>query len=63
MNVVDVNDNQPEFDPASYSQLIYENVPVGTTVINISATDVDSGEWNCFVAVDGDGGASGCLVE
>ncbi|KAL8587634.1 hypothetical protein ACOMHN_045323 [Nucella lapillus] len=43
MNVLDVNDNEPEFDPASYTQLIYENVPVGTTVLNITATDVDSG--------------------
>ena len=45
MNVLDVNDNQPEFDPASYSQMIYENVKVGTTVINVSATDIDSGQW------------------
>ena len=44
MNVLDVNDNQPEFDPASYSQMIYENVKVGTTVINVSATDIDSGQ-------------------
>lgn len=44
MNILDVNDNQPEFDPASYSQEIWENVTVGYTVINVSATDVDSGQ-------------------
>lgn len=45
MNVIDVNDNQPEFDPASYSQMVYENVNISTTVINVSATDVDSGKF------------------
>ncbi|XP_076446003.1 cadherin-related tumor suppressor-like [Babylonia areolata] len=43
MNVVDVNDNEPEFDPASYHQRLSEDAQVGTTVINVSATDVDSG--------------------
>jgi hypothetical protein len=44
MNIVDVNDNQPMFDPASYTHVIDENVPVGTTVLNVSATDIDSGQ-------------------
>ena len=50
MNVADVNDNQPQFDPASYHQLLYENARVGTSLLNITATDVDSGQWILTVA-------------
>lgn len=48
MNVLDVNDNQPVFDPASYAQQVFENVGVGFTVINVSATDIDSGKMIIF---------------
>lgn len=43
-NVLDLNDNAPVFDPMSYSNEIFENVPVGTEVVTVSATDVDSGK-------------------
>ncbi|XP_041360351.1 cadherin-related tumor suppressor-like [Gigantopelta aegis] len=43
MNVNDVNDNTPVFDPMSYSQEMWENAHTGATVLNVSATDVDSG--------------------
>jgi protocadherin Fat 4 len=42
-NVIDLNDNAPVFDPMSYSNEIYENVPIGTEVVTVSATDTDSG--------------------
>ncbi|KAH9519846.1 hypothetical protein Btru_071060 [Bulinus truncatus] len=42
MNVKDVNDNQPTFDPMSYYREISEDAPVLTPVVNVSATDVDS---------------------
>lgn len=42
-NVVDLNDNAPIFDPMSYSNEVYENVTIGTTVVTVSATDLDSG--------------------
>jgi hypothetical protein len=42
-NVIDLNDNAPVFDPMSYSNEIYENVPIGTEVVTVSATDIDSG--------------------
>lgn len=45
MNVKDVNDNQPEFDPMSYYREISEDAVVGTLVVNVSATDVDSGKF------------------
>lgn len=44
-NVLDLNDNSPAFDPMSYSNEIYENVTVGTDVITVSATDIDSGKY------------------
>lgn len=43
-NVLDLNDNAPVFDPMSYSNEVSENVPLGTEVVTVSATDVDSGE-------------------
>lgn len=42
-NVLDLNDNAPVFDPMSYSNEILENVTVGTDVMTVSATDIDSG--------------------
>jgi protocadherin Fat 4 len=42
-NVLDLNDNAPLFDPMSYSNEVFENVTVGTSVVTVSATDLDSG--------------------
>lgn len=39
----DVNDNRPVFEKPRYSALIYESIPVGTSVLTVSATDEDSG--------------------
>lgn len=44
VNVVDVNDNAPLFDPMSYSDEVWENVTVGSSVVTVSATDLDSGK-------------------
>lgn len=43
-NVLDLNDNAPLFDPMSYSDELYENITVGSSVITVSATDQDSGK-------------------
>ncbi|KAL5011815.1 hypothetical protein ScPMuIL_010366 [Solemya velum] len=43
MNIKDVNDNTPLFDPMSYSQSIFEDIGVGTSVLQVAATDIDSG--------------------
>ncbi|KAG5892988.1 hypothetical protein JTB14_031839 [Gonioctena quinquepunctata] len=43
-NVLDLNDNAPLFDPMSYSNEIFENVTIGTPVVTVSATDLDSGK-------------------
>ena len=43
VDVIDVNDNNPRFDNASYNVAIPEDTPPGTTVIRVRATDPDSG--------------------
>uniref|UniRef100_A0A3Q3MB37 Protocadherin Fat 4 n=1 Tax=Mastacembelus armatus TaxID=205130 RepID=A0A3Q3MB37_9TELE len=43
VHVTDVNDNPPVFDPDEYFPVVQENVPSGTTVVKMNATDRDSG--------------------
>lgn len=43
INVIDVNDNAPVFEPRIYTQRIPENIPKGSEVIKLQATDKDSG--------------------
>ncbi|XP_054454181.1 protocadherin alpha-8-like [Anoplopoma fimbria] len=43
VNVLDVNDNAPVFSKDVYSVMLDENAPIGTTVIQVNATDVDEG--------------------
>lgn len=43
MDVLDVNDNAPQFTMKSYIAVAAENVIVGTSVINLTATDPDEG--------------------
>ncbi|XP_046907553.1 protocadherin alpha-4-like [Hypomesus transpacificus] len=43
INVLDNNDNSPVFDKALYKTHIFENVPIGTTVMILNAKDADEG--------------------
>ncbi|KAF3694240.1 Protocadherin Fat 2 FAT tumor suppressor -like protein 2 Precursor [Channa argus] len=43
VEVEDVNDNAPVFSKLSYSVSIAEELPIGTSVIQVSASDKDSG--------------------
>ncbi|KAJ0050289.1 hypothetical protein NL108_014936 [Boleophthalmus pectinirostris] len=43
VHVTDVNDNPPVFNPDEYFPIVQENVPSGTTVVKLNATDRDSG--------------------
>ncbi|XP_026214176.1 protocadherin alpha-3-like [Anabas testudineus] len=43
VNVLDINDNAPVFTKDEYSVALDENVAVGTTVIQVNATDLDEG--------------------
>ncbi|XDV39654.1 hypothetical protein PO909_008857, partial [Leuciscus waleckii] len=43
INVLDINDNFPVFTKEVYSVMLSENAPIGTTVIQVNATDLDEG--------------------
>ncbi|XP_030251885.1 protocadherin alpha-7-like isoform X18 [Sparus aurata] len=43
VNVSDVNDNPPVFTQESYTVQLKENSPLGTTVVQVNATDLDEG--------------------
>ncbi|XP_054482985.1 protocadherin alpha-4-like [Anoplopoma fimbria] len=43
VNVLDINDNAPVFSKDVYSVMLDENAPIGTTVIQVNATDLDEG--------------------
>ncbi|XP_060035682.1 protocadherin beta-16-like isoform X4 [Erinaceus europaeus] len=43
IEVVDINDNAPEFEQLLYKQQIPENSPIGSMVVTVSARDLDSG--------------------
>ncbi|XP_071128543.1 cadherin-87A-like isoform X4 [Mytilus edulis] len=43
VNVIDVNDNLPTFNPPNYDERIVETAPGGTIVVTVTATDPDSG--------------------
>uniref|UniRef100_A0A3P8RFC4 FAT atypical cadherin 1a n=1 Tax=Astatotilapia calliptera TaxID=8154 RepID=A0A3P8RFC4_ASTCA len=44
VDVIDVNNNAPEFQQTSYKASVDENVPIGTSVVTVKATDLDKGE-------------------
>lgn len=44
INVIDQNDNEPIFNTSKYSAKIMENVTVGTSIIQVHATDTDDGD-------------------
>lgn len=44
MTVLDVNDYRPRFTERTYNTSVFENEPSGTSVITVSATDLDEGE-------------------
>ncbi|KAM5240458.1 cadherin-23 isoform 2-T2 [Hipposideros larvatus] len=45
LEIVDINDNNPIFDQPSYQEAIFEDVPVGTVILRVTATDADSGNY------------------
>lgn len=44
VHVIDVNDEVPWFEENSYEAQISENKPRGTSVLTVSASDLDQGE-------------------
>ena len=47
VNVIDINDNAPSFQGTPYAATVKESTHVGTPVIDVNATDSDSGTWDC----------------
>ncbi|NXT95906.1 FAT2 protein, partial [Anhinga rufa] len=43
IQVQDVNDNRPVFEADPYKAFVMENMPSGTTVIQVTANDQDTG--------------------
>lgn len=43
VNILDENDQTPKFEPPIYSVAVSENVPVGTSVLQVKAFDGDTG--------------------
>ncbi|XP_048884517.1 protocadherin alpha-3-like isoform X9 [Brienomyrus brachyistius] len=43
VNVLDINDNNPVFSKPLYKVRVLENVPQGTTIVTLNATDLDDG--------------------
>ncbi|XP_047441825.1 protocadherin alpha-8-like [Mugil cephalus] len=43
VDVLDVNDNMPVFQEDTYTVLLNENAPIGTTIIKVNASDLDQG--------------------
>ncbi|XP_028316135.1 protocadherin alpha-8-like [Gouania willdenowi] len=43
INVLDINDNAPVFEKSLYKTRVFENAPIGTTLLMLNATDADEG--------------------
>ncbi|XP_069466825.1 cadherin-23 isoform X1 [Ambystoma mexicanum] len=57
LQIVDINDNNPIFSQPSYHKSVFEDIPLGTKVLQITATDADSGRFGLiqYSLVDGEG--------
>ncbi|MGH0125783.1 UNVERIFIED_CONTAM: hypothetical protein FKN15_051024 [Acipenser sinensis] len=55
VTVLDVNDFRPQFSKRIYSTSVFENEPGGTSIITMSATDLDEGDNGAFL-MDPDSG-------
>ena len=44
IQITDLNDNYPIFDPPTYTKLIPENYAIGKSILQINATDLDFGK-------------------
>ena len=44
IEVIDINDNKPEFEVEQYNMTVIENLPVGFRILQFTAKDQDKGE-------------------
>ncbi|XP_061229903.1 cadherin-23 isoform X7 [Neopsephotus bourkii] len=55
LQIVDINDNNPIFSQPSYQKAVFEDVPLGTVILTVKATDADSGRFALIQYSLGDG--------
>ncbi|XP_051779861.1 cadherin-23 isoform X1 [Erpetoichthys calabaricus] len=57
LQIIDVNDNNPVFSQLSYQKSVFEDVPLGTVILRVSATDADSERFSLieYSLVNGEG--------
>ncbi|XP_061491219.1 cadherin-23 isoform X7 [Rhineura floridana] len=55
LEIVDINDNNPIFSQLSYQKPVFEDVPLGTVILRVRATDADSGRFAQIQYSLGDG--------
>ncbi|XP_060097159.1 cadherin-23 isoform X1 [Heteronotia binoei] len=55
LEIVDVNDNNPIFSQLSYQKPVFEDVPLGSIILRVRATDADSGRFALLQYSLGDG--------
>ncbi|NXS63367.1 CAD23 protein, partial [Brachypteracias leptosomus] len=55
LQIVDINDNNPIFSQPSYQKAVLEDVPLGTVILRVKATDADSGRFALIQYSLGDG--------
>ncbi|KAH1168137.1 hypothetical protein KIL84_003620 [Mauremys mutica] len=55
LQIVDINDNNPIFSQTSYQKPVFEDVPLGTVILRVRATDADSGRFALIQYNLGDG--------
>lgn len=60
ITVLDINDVRPQFSKSLFSTSVYENEPAGTSVITMSATDLDEGDNGVVTySIEGPGAGRG----
>ncbi|XP_071951311.1 protocadherin Fat 1-like isoform X2 [Antedon mediterranea] len=52
VNILDSNDNAPEFDKTEYEVITSENTPVTTNILKVTATDRDSASFLSYTVLD-----------
>ncbi|KAM7169643.1 cadherin-23 isoform 4-T4 [Macrochelys suwanniensis] len=55
LQIVDINDNNPIFSQTFYQKPVFEDVPLGTVILRVRATDADSGRFALIQYNLGDG--------
>jgi len=55
IGIIDVNDNHPQFSESVYNVSFYENAEIGTTLIQVKATDKDSNHFGkvAYTSING----------